>query len=578
MCSSITPFSLTFPQKFPFINHQDFIFPSHPFLLKTRNPKFSLSNSVSENTEKVSWNISDPNAFDEYNGWDFVEPPVIKKKKKKGLSKFLVIGMAVSLAAGLGVASYFSLYQKGFKFQFTGPFHGSHDNLEPNEAASKGEDAETAALSMESAQISETVGGVSDLDDTNAVLETSHVTTKGVTRVVLGRITIPFAVDSTQEEALFVLKKLKIIEDAVKADELCTRREYARWLVNANIQLERSRKHRIVPSVVLSGSTIAAFDDVSVEDPDFATIQSLAEAGIIPSKLSNKEFASTPNVSEDQGVCFFPNSFLSRQDLISWKAKIEYEVMPGIDKEISRKNIGFLDVRDISSEALVELFVDLRAGEQSILRRVFGQAKRFQPDKPSTKAQAAVSLTSGRMQEYIQSELSKLEAENLSRLMAMEEIKSELLDRGEIQRIWESKMEVERSRGLEVENAYLDSVSDLEQEKILQENALAELLRQKAALDCQKQLLSSLKEEVDEMSERLACEKFKHVDEQCSLSATIHDLEVKHEALLDTKSMLEAEVEALRKLRSWVEDEARKSQARVKVLEEVERRWKWEEQ
>lgn len=153
------------------------------------------------------------------------------------------------------------------------------------------------------------------------------------------------------------------------------------------------------------------------------------------------------------------------------------------------------------------------------------------------------------MEEYIQSELSKLEAENLSRLMEMEEIKSDLLDRGEIQRIWESKMEAERSRGLEVESDYLASVRDLEQEKIVQENARAELLRQKAALDCQKQLLSSLKEEVDEMSERLAREKFEHVNEQCDLSGTIHDLQVKHEAVLDTKSMLEAEIEALRKLR-----------------------------
>ncbi|XP_055809775.1 uncharacterized protein LOC129880003 [Solanum dulcamara] len=577
MCSSIIPSSLTFPPKSPFIYGQDLFFPSYPFLLRTRIPKFSLSASVSEKVAEVSWGISDPNAFDEYNGWDLVEPTVFKKKKK-GLSKFLVIGMSVSLAAGLGVASYFSLYQKGFKFQFTGPFHESHDNLVPNEAASKGEDGETADLSMESAQISETVEGVSDFDDKNVVLETSHVSTKGVTRGVLGRITIPFAVDSTQEEALFMLKKLKIIEDDVKADELCSRREYARWLVKANTQLERSRNHQIVPSVVLSGSAIAAFDDVSVEDPDFATIQSLAEAGIIPSKLSDKEFSSTPNVSEDQGVCFSPDRFLSRQDLISWKAKIEYEVMPGIDKEISRKNIGFLDVRDINSEALVELFVDLRAGEQSILRRVFGQAKRFQPDKPSTKAQAAVSLTSGRMEDYIHSELAKLEAENLSRLMAMEEIKSDLLDRGEIQRIWESKMEAERNRGLEVESAYLASVRDLEQEKLVQEVARAELLRQKAALDCQKQLLSSLKEEVNEMSERLAREKFKHVDEQCDLSGTIHDLQVKHEVLLDKKSMLEAEIEALRKLRSWVEDEARRSQARTKVLEEVERRWKWEEQ
>lgn len=153
------------------------------------------------------------------------------------------------------------------------------------------------------------------------------------------------------------------------------------------------------------------------------------------------------------------------------------------------------------------------------------------------------------MEEYIQSELAKLEAENLSRLMTMEEIKSDLLDRGEIQRIWESEKEAERSRGLEVESAYLAIVRDLEQEKIVQGIARAELLRQKAALDCQKQLLSSLKEEVDEMSERLACEKFKYVDEQCDLSSTIHDLQVKHEALLDKKSMLEAEIEALRKLR-----------------------------
>lgn len=36
--------------------------------------------------------------------------------------------------------------------------------------------------------------------------ETSRVSTKGV----LGRITIPFAVDSTQEEALCMLKKLEV--------------------------------------------------------------------------------------------------------------------------------------------------------------------------------------------------------------------------------------------------------------------------------------------------------------------------------------------------------------------------------
>lgn len=82
MCSSIIPSSLIFTPKSPFIYSQDLIFTSYPFHLRTRIPKFSLSASVSEKVAAVSWGVSDPNAIDEYNGWDFVEPPVEKKKKK----------------------------------------------------------------------------------------------------------------------------------------------------------------------------------------------------------------------------------------------------------------------------------------------------------------------------------------------------------------------------------------------------------------------------------------------------------------------------------------------------------------
>lgn len=84
MCSSlIIPSSLTFSPNSHFIYRQDFIFPSYPFLLRPKTPKFSLSASVTEKNAEVSWGFSDPNAFDEFNGWDFVEPPVIKKKKQQ---------------------------------------------------------------------------------------------------------------------------------------------------------------------------------------------------------------------------------------------------------------------------------------------------------------------------------------------------------------------------------------------------------------------------------------------------------------------------------------------------------------
>jgi hypothetical protein len=46
-------------------------------------------------------------------------------------------------------------------------------------------------------------------------------------------------VDAAQQEAIAVLKKLKIYEDDIVADELCTKREYARWLVRSNSLLER---------------------------------------------------------------------------------------------------------------------------------------------------------------------------------------------------------------------------------------------------------------------------------------------------------------------------------------------------
>lgn len=102
-----------------------------------------------------------------------------------------------------------------------------------------------------------------------------------------------------------------------------------------------------------------------------------------------------------------------------------------------------------------------------------GQSKRFQLRKPCTKAQAAVALASGRSMEFIHAEISRLEAENSSRETEIEEIKSELLETCEIKWKWERKINEESTHGLEVERNYLSAINALEQEKIIQENALA---------------------------------------------------------------------------------------------------------
>ncbi|XP_061990883.1 uncharacterized protein LOC133709236 [Rosa rugosa] len=555
MCSSCScpPSSLFLPTYSSFLLRRRSLSPTL-ILYKPRSQTLGprLSASLSHQSLDLSWFPPDP---DNYGGWGPVETPIYRKNQ--GLPTFVIRGIGASVAVAVAAIAYFSLTRKGFKFQITSPLHVLHGILSPADTKA----TKNGALD-EDGPVSETRTETIPVADRKSVASASAVKRD--------RILIPVALDSTQQEALTVLKKLKIIEDDVKADELCTRREYARWLVRINSSLERNAKHRLIPSVSLAGSQVAAFDDVSIEDPDFGSIQALAEAGVIPSKLSPK--------SSHGNNYFFPERFVSRQDLIDWKAHLEYDFSPGIIDQISTTILGFMDVKEISPDASARLYTDMLAGEKSILRKVFGQCKRLQPNKPSTKAQAAVALTSGRISESISAELMRLKAECSMRKAEMEVIRSELLDRGDIQKFWDEKLNAEKTHGHEVEKSYHAALSNLEEEKIVQEKYSAKLLKEKAAMDCQRQLLLSLKEEVNEMSEKLASERSTYVAEKCSMQDVLSDLETKRESMLDQKSILEAEIEAVRILKSWIEDEARKSQARAKVLEEVGRRWKWDNQ
>ncbi|KAF5727769.1 hypothetical protein HS088_TW22G01466 [Tripterygium wilfordii] len=533
-----------------------------------QKPRFlRLSASPPQRNLELSWFSPGPNATEDYNGWAVVEAPLrSNQREKKGLSTFVVGGIGTSMAVLLATIAYFSLSAKGFKLRFGSPLNSLHQVLRTEE--------------HKSSQIKIDDSGASDANtlvpqaSPEPIPEITGETVASADK--LECVGLSVAVDSTQQEALSLLKKLKIIEDDVRADELCTRREYARWLVCINSLLERNPKHKIIPSVLLSGSVTTAFDDVGTDDPDFASIQALAEAGVIPSILSKN--GSGVCSSEGQGCSsFYPERYISRQDLISWKAQLEYEFVSGLTEQISRTKVFYMDVKEISPDASPELFMDMLAEDMSIIRKVFGKSRRLQSFKPSTKAQAAVALTSGRMSEAAHAELLRLEAELYSRQAEMEVIRTELLDRGDIQAFWDEKLQEVKIRGSEVENIYLAAVHELEQEKIVQEKIFAEHLKENAAMDCQRQLLLRLKEEVNEMSERLASERVIYVSEKCNLQEVLTELQTKQEGLLDTKSILEAENEALRILRSWLEDEARKSQARAKVLEAVRRRWEWDD-
>jgi hypothetical protein len=160
-----------------------------------------------------------------------------------------------------------------------------------------------------------------------------------------------------------------------------TRREYARWLVATNNRIYASRPARQIRLGV--DTSQPAFQDVSVKDPDFAAIQGLAEAGLLPSPMSGDSTA----------VLFRPNAPLSREDLILWKVPVDTrQALPTATIGAVKQTWGFQDAERIDSKALRAVFADYQNGDQANIRRAFGYTTLFQPKRPVTRAEAAAVL------------------------------------------------------------------------------------------------------------------------------------------------------------------------------------------
>lgn len=164
-------------------------------------------------------------------------------------------------------------------------------------------------------------------------------------------------------------------------NQIITRRDYARWLVAVNNRLQSNQPAQ----QVRLGLTTAqpAFQDVSRSDADFAIIQGLAEAGLVPSPLSG----------DSTTVVFRPNEPLTREQLLLWKVPMDMrQTLPPATLEAVIQTWGFQDAARIEPKALRAVLADFQNGDLSNIRRVFGYTTLFQPKKPVTRAEAAAAL------------------------------------------------------------------------------------------------------------------------------------------------------------------------------------------
>ncbi len=167
---------------------------------------------------------------------------------------------------------------------------------------------------------------------------------------------------------------------AFEPGKAVTRRDYARWLITANNRLHGDRPAQQIR--LGTETSQPSFQDIPRTDPDFAAIQGLAEAGIIPSPLIG------------QGSALFrPNDPLTREQLLLWKVPLDTrQALPAPNIEVIKQTWGFQDAAQIEPRASRAVLADFQNGDLATIRRVFGYTTLFQPKKAVTRAEAAASL------------------------------------------------------------------------------------------------------------------------------------------------------------------------------------------
>ena len=169
--------------------------------------------------------------------------------------------------------------------------------------------------------------------------------------------------------------------DTLDPNKIVTRREYARWLITANNTIYGNSPSKQVRLANKNDKPV--FTDVKNQDPDFAEIQGLAEAGFIPSSLTQ----------DANAVMFRPDAPLTREDLISWKVPLDTrQALPNASLDTIKETWGFKDASKINPQVWPSLYVDWQNGDKSNLKRTFGYTTLFQPQKSVTLTQAATVL------------------------------------------------------------------------------------------------------------------------------------------------------------------------------------------
>jgi S-layer homology domain len=171
------------------------------------------------------------------------------------------------------------------------------------------------------------------------------------------------------------------VNNAPASERAVSRQAYARWLLTAYNRINSTKPTQQIK--LATGDARPAFQDVPTTHPDFASIQGLAEAGLISSPLSGD--ATT--------LLFRPDAPLTREQALLWKVPLDTrQALPTASLDAIKQTWGFQDAGKIDPKALRAVLADFQNGDRANIRRVFGYTTLFQPKKTVNLGEVAIVL------------------------------------------------------------------------------------------------------------------------------------------------------------------------------------------
>lgn len=174
-----------------------------------------------------------------------------------------------------------------------------------------------------------------------------------------------------------------------------------------------------------------------------------------------------------------------------------------------------------------------------------GYTRLFQPEKPVTKAQAAIALSTGDGFTIVSEELERIEAESMAENAVAAHNALVAQVEKDLNSTYAKELSLEREKINAVEKLAEEAKREVEKLRAAREEENLSLMKSRAAVDSEMELLSRLRREVEEQLQTLMTDKLEISYEKERVNKLRNDAEAESQEISRLQYELEVERKAL---------------------------------